>query len=182
MKNTKLYGVARKNKKEVKRFGKFAIVGLSGLVIDVLLLNILERYFGFSVPLAVAVAFIVAATNNFVWNRLWVYPESRTQPKRKQLPTFLAVNAAGLVINEIIFLLFQASITSLVLLIPISLVVKHHQGIGLNVTKAIAAVVVMVWNFVVNRMVTFRDVKWQTNTGAPLPPAADDDERIDSAL
>lgn len=182
MKNTKLYGVARKNKKEVKRFGKFAIVGLSGLVIDVLLLNILERYFGFSVAVAVAVAFIVAATNNFVWNRLWVYPESRTQPKRKQLPTFLAVNAAGLVINEIIFLLFQASITSLVLLIPISLVVKHHQGIGLNATKAIAAVVVMVWNFVVNRMVTFRDVKWQTNTGAPLPPAADDDERIDSAL
>jgi putative flippase GtrA len=182
MKNTKLYGVARKNKKEVKRFGKFAIVGLSGLFIDVLLLNILERYFGFSVPLAVAVAFVVAATNNFVWNRLWVYPESRTQPKRKQLPTFLAVNAAGLVINEIIFLLFQASITSLVLLIPISLAVKHHQGIGLNATKAIAAVVVMVWNFVVNRMVTFRDVKWQTNTGAPLPPAADDDERIDSAL
>ncbi len=182
MKNTKLYGVARKNKKEVKRFGKFAIVGLSGLVIDVLLLNILERYFGFSVAVAVAVAFIVAATNNFVWNRLWVYPESRTQPKRKQLPTFLAVNAAGLVINEIIFLLFQASITSLVLLIPISLVVKHHQGIGLNATKAIAAVVVMVWNFVVNRMVTFRDVKWQTNTGVPLPPAADDDERIDSAL
>jgi putative flippase GtrA len=181
MKNTKLYGVARKNKKEVKRFGKFAIVGLSGLFIDVLLLNILERYFGFSVPLAVAIAFVVAATNNFVWNRLWVYPESRTQPKRKQLPTFLAVNAAGLVINEIIFLLFQASITSLMLLIPISLVVKHHQGIGLNVTKAIAAAVVMVWNFVVNRMVTFKDVKWQTNTGAPLPPA-DDDERIDSAL
>lgn len=196
MKNSKLYGVARRNKPEVKRFAKFAIVGFSGLVIDVVLLNVFERTFGMAVPLAVALAFIVAAINNFIWNRLWVYPESRAQRKRTQLPIFLAVNAAGLLINEIIFALFQASITSLMLLVPITFVANHYQGIGLNVTKAIAAVVVMFWNFVVNRLVTFRNVKWETKptptpaVATPLGSSAaagdheDDreDDQIDSAL
>ena len=169
MKNSKLYGVARRNKPEVKRFAKFAIVGFSGLAIDIVLLNVFERTFGLAVPVAVALAFVVAAVNNFVWNRLWVYPESRSQRKRKQLPIFLAVNAAGLLINEVIFALFQTPITSLMLVVPITFVATHYQGIGLNVTKIIAAVVVMFWNFVVNRLVTFRDVKWQTK---PAPVVA----------
>ena len=186
MKNTKLYGVARRNKPEVKRFAKFALVGFSGLAIDFVLLNIFERTFGMAVPLAVALAFIVAAINNFVWNRLWVYPESRSQRKRKQLPIFLAVNAAGLLINVIIFLLFQTPITSLMLVMPLAFVAQHHQGIGLNVTKMIAAVVVMFWNFVVNRLVTFKDVKWQTKPAVATVPVAvilvPDEEPIDSAL
>ncbi len=164
MKNTKLYGMARQNKPEIKRFGKFAVVGFSGLIVDVILLNILEREFLFSVPVAVALAFVAAATNNFIWNRLWVYPETRSQPKRKQLPVFLAVNAMGLGISELIFAVGQLPITQLIAQIPILFAQTHHRGIGLNATKAIAAVIVMMWNFVVNRMVTFRHVKWETRS------------------
>ena len=101
-------------------------------------------------PIAVGVAFVVAATNNYIWNRLWVYPESRSVKKRKQMPVFLAVNAVGLVINEIVLFLFY---------IPISLALGS-EVLGLNVTKGIAAVIVMIWNYVVNRVVTFRNVKW----------------------
>jgi putative flippase GtrA len=169
VKDTRLYGVARRNKPEVKRFVKFAITGFVGLVIDFIALNILAHVFYVPEPLAVAVAFIIAATNNYIWNRLWVYPESRSEKKRKQMPVFLAVNAAGLLINEIVLFLFYA---------PISLLVGS-QVIGLNATKAIGAVIVMMWNFFVNRFVTFRNVKWQKNIAAePAPPA----EMIDSAL
>lgn len=179
VKSTKLYGVARRNKPEIKRFVKFAIVGASGLVIDIVLLNIFERDLRLTVPVAVALAFIIAATNNFIWNRLWVYPESRSQKKRKQLPLFLTVNAAGLLINELMFALFQQPITSLMAMAPISFVQSHYRGIGLNVTKLIAAVIVMLWNFFVNRFVTFRNVKWQKN----IPPeVVAEPEMIDSAL
>jgi putative flippase GtrA len=51
--------------------------------------------------------------------------------------------------------------------------------IGLNLTKAIAAVIVMIWNFVVNRFVTFRDVKWQKNIGKV---AVEQQEQFESAL
>ncbi len=74
VKGTRLYGAARNNKHEVKRFGRFAVVGMSGLVIDIVLLNVFERNLGMPVSVAVALAFVIAAVNNFVWTRLWVYP------------------------------------------------------------------------------------------------------------
>jgi len=177
MKGTRFYGLAHRNKPEIKRFVKFAIVGASGLVIDIVLLNIFERNLGMAVPVAVALAFIIAATNNFIWNRLWVYPESRTQKKRRQMPIFLAVNAAGLLINELIFLLFQTPITELIRIVPIPFIQSHYRGIGLNVTKLIAAVIVMLWNFFVNRFVTFRNVKWKRNPAVEARP-----EPVDSVL
>jgi len=170
MKGTRFYGLARRNKPEIKRFIKFAIVGAVGLVIDIALLNIFERNLGMAVPVAVALAFVIAATHNFIWNRLWVYPESRTQKKRRQMPVFLAVNAAGLLISELIFLLFHAPITELVRLVPIPVIQLHYRGIGLNATKLLAAVVVMIWNFFVNRFVTFRSVRWKRNPAAEARP------------
>jgi putative flippase GtrA len=161
MKQTKLYGVARANKIEIKRSAKFAIVGFVGLIVDYALLNLLTYFGRMDEWLAIGIAFAAAATNNFVWNRRWVYPESRTEKKRKQMPVFLAVNAVGLGINELIFFLFNAPIDAFLAGLPIALIATHHQGVGLNVTKGIAAVIVMIWNYVVNRLVTFRNVKWK---------------------
>ena len=160
MRQTKIYGAARANKTEIKRFAKFAVVGFSGLLVDYTLLNLLTYFGRMAEPVALGVAFAFAAINNFVWNRLWVYPESRNEPKRKQLPVFLAVNAVGLGINELIFFGFNHLIDAMLAALPIVLISSHHQGIGLNLTKGIAAIVVMVWNYVVNRLVTFRNVKW----------------------
>jgi hypothetical protein len=86
------------------------------------------------------------------------------------MPVFLAVNAAGLLINELIFLLFHAPITEFIRLVPIPLVQLHYRGIGLNVTKLIAAVIVMLWNFFVNRFVTFRSVRWKRNPAVESRP------------
>lgn len=149
---------------EVRRFIKFAVTGGVGLVIDYIVLNILAHVFDVPSPIAIAVAFVCAALNNFIWNRLWVYPESRAQKKRKLLPVFMAVNAMGLGINELTLLLLE---------IPLGTLFKS-AFLGLNVTKAIGAIIVMAWNFSVNRLVTFRSVKW--GTGAPAP------DEIDSAL
>ncbi len=159
----------RSNKPEVRRFIKFAVTGGVGLVIDYIVLNILAHVFDVPSPIAIAVAFMCAALNNFIWNRLWVYPESRSQPKRKLLPVFMAVNAMGLGINELTLLLLELPLSALF----------GSAILGLNVTKAIGAAIVMVWNFVVNRLVTFRSVKWGT-AGATGTP--DEQVEIDSAL
>lgn len=169
MKDTKIYGVARKNKQEIKRVIKFAIVGLSGLIVDFTILNILAHVFNVDSWLAIAIAFIFAAFNNFVWNRLWVYPESRSEPKRKQLPVFMAVNAMGLGINELILFLFELPMTALL----------GSPVWGLNVTKAIAAVIVMFWNFIINRLVTFRMVKLKVSVNGHTEEIV---EPLESAL
>ncbi|MBX7214264.1 MAG: GtrA family protein [Thermoflexales bacterium] len=163
----------RNSPPEVKRFIKFAVTGGVGLLIDYLVLNILAHVFDVPSPIAIAVAFVCAALNNFIWNRLWVYPESRQQPKRKLLPIFMAVNAMGLGINELTLALLEVPLTGLF----------NSAFLGLNVTKAIGAGIVMMWNFIVNRLVTFRSVKWGAGSGAVV--AADDaldPNEIDSAL
>ena len=154
------------NKPEFQRFVKFAVTGGVGLVIDYIVLNILAHVFNVPSPIAIAVAFVCAALNNFIWNRLWVYPESRNQPKRKLLPVFMAVNAMGLGINELTLALLEIPLGALF----------GSAFLGLNVTKAIGAAIVMVWNFVVNRLVTFRSVKWGAGGEAAEP------SEIDSAL
>lgn len=169
LKSTKLYGVARANKPEVKRFVKFAIVGFSGLIVDYTILNILAHLLNVESWLAIAIAFVVAATSNFIWNRFWVYPESREHSIWKHFPTFLIVNVVGLGINELILFFFEMPIEQMV----------GSAILGLNLTKGIAAVIVMVWNFLVNRFVTFRDIKWKKNTKG-LP--ATNEGQIDSAL
>ena len=161
--------ILQSNKPEVQRFIKFAVTGGVGLVIDYIVLNILAHVFDVPSPIAIAVAFMCAALNNFIWNRLWVYPESRSQPKRKLLPVFMAVNAMGLGINELTLLLLELPLGALF----------GSPFLGLNVTKAIGAAIVMVWNFVVNRLVTFRSVKWGTASAAGAP---DEQVEIDSAL
>ena len=169
VKSTRLYGVARANKYEVKRFVKFTITGFSGLVVDYTILNILAHLLNFPSWLAVAIAFCLAAVNNFIWNRFWVYPESRQHSIWKHFPTFFIVNAVGLGINELILFLFE---------VPITLLVSSEFW-GLNLTKAIAAVIVMIWNFLVNRFVTFRDVKWRKNIPEPV---VEEEEQYESAL
>ena len=59
MKQTKLYGVARANKIEIKRFAKFAIVGFTGLIVDYVLLNLLTYFGGMEEWLAIGVAFAI---------------------------------------------------------------------------------------------------------------------------
>ena len=91
--------------KEVERFLKFAVVGAIGAVVDFGVLNILqatilhpnEPNVQMKVALATGTAFTVAVTSNFIWNRYWTYPDSRTRSIRRQLVQFFIVNTLGLV-------------------------------------------------------------------------------------
>ena len=162
---TKLTTLARTNRTEFIRFLKFCVVGTLGAVIDFGVLNLLVQLAGFSKVLANACCFTVAVISNFTWNRLWVYPETRGEPLRKQFLQFVVVNAAGLVINTAIFyaadrwFLGEAGLLAgpaggLALSIGMA-----HFDLAYNGAKVIATAVVLFWNFFVNRLWTFRHVK-----------------------
>jgi putative flippase GtrA len=131
--------------KELTRFVKFAIVGALGAIIDFALLNLLRGYFGWPLLLANTVSVSVAILSNFIWNRLWTFPESRSRKKRKQLPQFALINIIGLLINNLIVVGLDA------VLVP-------HIGEpwSYNIAKAIAIGVVLFWNFGANRLWTYR--------------------------
>ncbi len=131
--------------KEYKRFAKFAIVGALGSVIDFSLLNLMKGVFGWPLLWANTFSVSVAIISNFVWNRLWTFPESRIRKKRVQLVQFTAVNLIGLVLNNLIVVGCDALLQSYI-----------HEPWSYNIAKAIAIGIILFWNFGVNRLWTYR--------------------------
>ena len=92
------------DKTERKRFFKFALVGALGAVIDFGVMNLLSHFTNMSLVYAGTISFTCAVISNFIWNRLWTYPESRSRPLLNQLGMFFLVNLAGVCIPTLHYL------------------------------------------------------------------------------
>lgn len=145
-----------KNPVERTRFLKFAAVGVVGAIIDFGVANLLVAAFHTPLVVAGTVSFICAVMSNFVWNRFWTYPESRSKHVVGQLGQFALVNAAGLLIRIPILTLAEPILNNW--LTNYSFPPRVDQLISHNITLAIAVGVVMMWNFFVNRYWTYNDI------------------------
>lgn len=156
---------ARNNNKELVRFIKFAIVGTIGTVVDFTTLNLLIQLFGLTKFWANTCSFTAAVISNFVWNRLWTFPESRQRPLLSQLGQFGLVNVAGLAINQIIFLGLDSFVLGEAgaMAGPVSglagLIGLEHFTLAYNLSKAIAIIIVLFWNFGINRIWTYKGIE-----------------------
>lgn len=149
-------------KREVTRFLKFSVVGSFGALIDYGLLNLLILLAGLPKLVANGCSFTAAVLSNFVWNRYWTYPESRSRPVSSQLRQFAFLNVIGLCINMLVFLsvdryllgvdgIFSSTVAHVSLLVGI-----RHAVLAYNLSKACATAVALFWNFGSNRLVTYR--------------------------
>ncbi len=112
--------------------------------------------------LASALSFIAALASNFLWNRYWTYPDSRSKPVLRQLVQFALVNLVGLAIRTPIFAFSEGPFIHLAgrLLaegpLPFNLPLDSVV-LGRNLALALAVVVVLFWNFGANRIWTYSD-------------------------
>ena len=143
--------------KERTRFLRFAVVGIIGAVIDFGIMNLLTRTMGMNLVSAGTISFISAIISNFIWNRYWTYPESRSRPIARQLAMFFAVNIAGMLIRIPILHFveppMQILFNGLTWQLPLD-----AEFLAKNFTLALAVGIVMLWNFFVNRYWTYNDV------------------------
>lgn len=143
--------------KERNRFIKFALVGAFGSVIDFAVMNMLSHWAGMPLVLAGTISFICAVLNNFTWNRLWTYPESRSRPLMNQLGMFFAVNVAGIAIRAPILHFGEPPLLRLVQQV-FHTTYLTAEVYAKNLTLATAIGIVMLWNFFVNRYWTYSDI------------------------
>ncbi|MFN8494220.1 MAG: GtrA family protein [Caldilineaceae bacterium] len=148
--------LAHSNHKEVRRFAKFATVGAAGAVTHVTLLNLLVQLAHLPSVAANPIGFCAAVLQNFILNRRWTYPESRERHAGSQLLQFAIVSLVGLVLNQLIFLTVLRRTEPLF----IKWAGQQHLGhlLGYNFAWAVAVGIVMVWNFGVNRLWTYRGI------------------------
>jgi len=144
------------NSKERGRFLRFAVVGAIGAVIDFGIFNLLISLTGMAAILASAISFIAAVISNFLWNRYWTYPDSRSKPLLRQVVQFVLVSVAGLGIRALMFVGLEKWLIRF--FENLNLGIFTPTFLGHNATLALAILVVMLWNFFANRFWTYNDV------------------------
>ena len=148
------------NPRERTRFLRFAVVGIMGAVVDFGTFNLLSSVVGLTAVVASVFSFMAAIISNFTWNRYWTYPDSRTKPLGHQLFQFTVVSLVGLAIRTPLIAFLEPLLTSLfgkLSFLPQGFVTANL--LGENVALAIAVIVVMFWNFFINRYWTYSDVE-----------------------
>jgi len=145
--------------RERTRFLKFAVVGIIGAVVDFGTANLLV--YGFHVNLVVAgtISFICAIISNFTWNRFWTYPDSRSKSPVKQFVQFMIISVMGLAIRIPILNFTEPLLHGIFDALPFQIPIFTPDFLAKNFTLAIAVIIVMFWNFFVNRYITYSDVE-----------------------
>jgi putative flippase GtrA len=144
---------------ERERFLKFALVGTFGAAVDFGTFHLQVSLLGVRAVPASVLSFAAAITSNFIWNRYWTYPDSRSKPLHHQLFTFFLVNIVGLGIRTPIFAVLEGPLRRFFEgfeFLPLWLLTPDR--LGYTFALGVAVVVVMFWNFFVNRYWTYNDV------------------------
>ena len=116
---------------------KFCVVGATGYVVNLAVYALLLRGADLHyVPAAIG-SFLVAVTNNYLWNRLWTFRRQRGHVVLQGL-RFFVVSALALAANLLVLHLLVRS------------------GVEELVAQAIAIVLVTPVNFVGNKLWSFR--------------------------
>ena len=120
------------------RFVRFGVVGASGMAVDFAVTWLCKEKLRWNKYVSNSLGFIIAATNNYIWNRLWTF-ESQNDSVAREYFSFLIIAIIGLGLNNLIIYLL-------------------HERLKLNFyfSKLIAIGVVTLWNFTLNYVITFR--------------------------
>jgi putative flippase GtrA len=144
---------------ERTRFLRFAFVGIIGAVIDFGVFNLLTRLTPIEAVWASTISFVAAVISNFIWNRYWTYPDSRSKPLASQVGQFFVVSIIGMGMRILMFkFLEELFINTSAAILPENFFLTP-TFVGHNFLLAVAILLVMLWNFIANRYWTYNDVK-----------------------
>ena len=142
------------SKRERIRFLKFATVGITGSIVDFGIMNLLSLVVGIPLVYAQAISFVCAVINNFLWNRYWTYPESRSGNTSKQLVQFFIINVIGILIRTPLVPWLDGQFMKLLQHMNWNIPFENNV-ISQNLALAVSITIVMLWNYFANRYWTY---------------------------
>jgi putative flippase GtrA len=130
-------GQALRRRHNWVQLAKFSLVGASGYVVNLVVYTVLLRGAGLHYALAATCSFVVAVTNNYIWNRLWTFHEQRGH-----------VGWQGLRFLIVALVAYAANLAILAVLV--------ESGTDKILAQAIAVILVVPLNFIGNKLWSFR--------------------------
>ena len=132
---------------EWKKLFKFGMVGLSGIVVNEGLLIYLKEYVQLALPVASIIAIELSIMSNFILNDLWTFGADQGEHALgsgwQRFASFQFVSVGGAAINFVILNVLAAWV-----------------GIDYRIANVLGILVAFLWNFVVNRRVTWKKQKY----------------------
>jgi putative flippase GtrA len=116
---------------------KFGVVGFSGMLIDFGITWLLKEKMKINKYVANSTGFILAASSNYLWNRLWTFNSVNDQIATEYL-SFIIVSVMGLFFNNLIIY-----------------ICSEKLRVNFYISKLIAIFFVTLWNFGMNYFFTF---------------------------
>lgn len=117
-------------------FLKYCIVGLSGIVVDFSITYLFKEKVGINKYVASMLGFSTACTSNYVLNRVWTFANNNPE-LLVQYISFLIISIIGLLFNTLFLWLFV------------------RIRINYYTSKGVAIVIVTMWNYTANTIITF---------------------------
>ena len=124
----------------LRQFLRFGTVGFGGFIVDTTTVYATRAWLGLYA--AGALAYVTAATFNWIANRIWTFRGRGEGPAHRQWAMFLAANALGFVLNRGTYFI----------LITVSAFCYAHPVIAIVAGTAMG----MFLNFHLSRTVVFR--------------------------
>ena len=132
------------------QFGRFVAVGVLNTTIDFGVLNLISAAAGVTAGVVIGgvnvPGFVVAVTNSYFWNKLWVFKQQDTKLFH-DLPQFFAVTAGGVILNSLIVVMLTSFLHP---------VFGFTPARWLTIAKLCATAFTLVWNFLGYKFIVFR--------------------------
>lgn len=132
-------------KKSYRQFTKFSIVGASGTMVDLGIYNLLAVLLGINIYTSRSISFTLAATNNYIFNRIWTF-RSLEKKIALQFSRYFLISVIGLILNLGIMRLLETWSLRF-----------RSIFIQKNIPVLIAIVIVLIWNYTANKKWTFHE-------------------------
>ena len=127
--------LSEKNEKLFIQIFKFLIVGCIATVIDFVFLYIFKELVDLSVVIANTLSFCISVVYNYIASVIWVFDVNKNKDSKKQFLIFIIFSVIGLILSDIIISFATDNL-------------KIHYMIS----KVIATVIVMIFNFITRKM------------------------------
>ncbi len=127
------------------QFFRYAFVGGIAAVIDFALLYVFTEWFHFHHMISAIIAFIGGLCTNFLLSKLLVFNKNAVESRVKPVWEFLSyalIGVIGLGITELILFVFTEKI-----------------GIHYMISKLIATIVVLIWNYLARKVFIYKKAK-----------------------
>lgn len=150
---------------------RFLIAGCFNTALDFLLLNVLILAFGLPTLAANAVSVTLGISVSYMLNHFFVFRYPHRISVLKFLQFFLVTGFSSLVLQSLVIylfeMLFDTQFGNSLLFLPDA---AGNHVLAINIAKASAVLVGLVWNFLMYKFVIFRERTQPAPAEEPLMP------------